>query len=119
MSFFVFHHIRLIDNISIDSLLSSLDPLNNIKKIKEMKVSDLFDKIGSAQKAINGITNFETYVENYQVIKENLPYKTCTTLSVICNYSCHQIFLLSNDEEKRLYPVIREEISTECKGKCH
>ena len=36
---FVFHHIRLIDNISIDSLLSSLDPLNNIKKIKEMKVS--------------------------------------------------------------------------------
>ena len=36
---FVFHHIRLIDNISIDNLLSSLDPLNNIKKIKEMKVS--------------------------------------------------------------------------------
>ena len=36
---FVFHHIRLIDKISIDSLLSSLDPLNNIKKIKEMKVS--------------------------------------------------------------------------------
>ena len=36
---FVFHHIRLIDNISIDSLLSSLDPLNNIKTIKEMKVS--------------------------------------------------------------------------------
>ena len=36
---FVFHHIRLIDKISIDSLLSSLDPLCNIKKIKEMKVS--------------------------------------------------------------------------------
>ena len=35
---FVFHHIRLIDNISIDSLLLSLDPINNIKKIKELKV---------------------------------------------------------------------------------
>ena len=35
---FVFHHIRLIDNISIDSMLLSLDPINNIKKIKEMKV---------------------------------------------------------------------------------
>ena len=34
---FVFHHIRLIDHISIDNILSSLHPLNNIKKI--MKVS--------------------------------------------------------------------------------
>ena len=36
---FVFHHIRLIDNISIDDILSSLDPINNMKKIKSMKVS--------------------------------------------------------------------------------
>ena len=36
---FVFHHIRRIDKISIDDILSSLNPLNNIKKIKEMKVS--------------------------------------------------------------------------------
>ena len=36
---FVFHHIRLMDNISIDDILSSLDPINNIKKIKSMKVS--------------------------------------------------------------------------------
>ena len=28
---FVFHHIRLIDNISIDDILASLDPINNIK----------------------------------------------------------------------------------------
>ena len=34
---FVFHHIRLIDNISIDDILASLDPLVNIRKI--MKVS--------------------------------------------------------------------------------
>jgi hypothetical protein len=27
--------------------------------------------------------------------------------------------LFSNDEEKRLYAAIREENSTECKGKCH
>ena len=41
MSFcpFVFHHIRYIDNISIDDILLSLDPIRNIKKIKEMKVS--------------------------------------------------------------------------------
>ena len=41
MSFspFVFHHIRLIDNITIDDILSSLDPINNIKKINSMKVS--------------------------------------------------------------------------------
>ena len=36
---FVFHHIRLMDNISIDDILSSLDPINNMKKIKSMKVS--------------------------------------------------------------------------------
>ena len=36
---FVFHHIRLIDKISIDDLLLSLAPINNAKKIKEMKVS--------------------------------------------------------------------------------
>ena len=41
MSFcpFVFHHIRYIDNISIDDILLSLSPIRNIKKIKEMKVS--------------------------------------------------------------------------------
>ena len=41
MSFspFVFHHIRLIDNISIDDVLTSLDPINNMKQINSMKVS--------------------------------------------------------------------------------
>ena len=34
----VFHHIRLMDKISIDDLLSSLDPNKNIKKLKESKV---------------------------------------------------------------------------------
>ena len=36
---FVFHHIRLIDHICIDDMLKSLDPINNMKTIKEMKVS--------------------------------------------------------------------------------
>ena len=36
---FVFHHIRLIDNISIDDVLTSLDPINNMKQINSMKVS--------------------------------------------------------------------------------
>ena len=36
---FVFHHIRLMDNISIDDILSSLDPAKNMKKLKDMKVS--------------------------------------------------------------------------------
>ena len=35
---FVFHHIRLMDKISIDDLLVSLDPNKNILKLKEMKV---------------------------------------------------------------------------------
>jgi len=35
---FVFHHIRLIDKLSIDDVLSSLDPLKNMKKLKEMRV---------------------------------------------------------------------------------
>ena len=34
----VFHHIRLIDKLSIDDLISSLDPLKNMKKLKEMRV---------------------------------------------------------------------------------
>ena len=35
---FVFHHIRLMDKLSIDEILKSLDPIQNMKKIKEMKV---------------------------------------------------------------------------------
>ena len=35
---FVFHHIRLLDNISIDDMLSSLDPVKNMKTIQDMKV---------------------------------------------------------------------------------
>ena len=35
---FVFHHIRLIDKISIDDLLASLNPIKNIKKMKEQRV---------------------------------------------------------------------------------
>ena len=36
---FVFHHIRIIDKISIDDFLISLDPIKNIQKLKEGKVS--------------------------------------------------------------------------------
>ena len=36
---FVFHHIRLIDNISIDDILSSLEPQKNMKTNKNMKVT--------------------------------------------------------------------------------
>ena len=36
---FVFHHIRLMDNISINDILESLDPIKNMKKIKKRKVS--------------------------------------------------------------------------------
>lgn len=35
----VFHHIQLIDNISIDSLIASLDPIKNLSMIKELKVT--------------------------------------------------------------------------------
>ena len=35
---FVFHHIRLIDKISIDDLLLSLNPIKNIEKLKEQRV---------------------------------------------------------------------------------
>ena len=34
----VFHHIRLIDKLTIDDLLVSLNPIHNMKKIKNMKV---------------------------------------------------------------------------------
>ena len=37
---FVFHHIRIIDKISIDDFLVSLNPIKNINKLKESKVSD-------------------------------------------------------------------------------
>jgi hypothetical protein len=36
---FVFHHIRLLDKISVDDLLSSLNPLKNMRKLKEQRVS--------------------------------------------------------------------------------
>ena len=35
---FVFHHIRLMDKISIDDIIASLDPIKNMQKIKESKV---------------------------------------------------------------------------------
>ena len=35
---FVFHHIRLMDKVSIDDVLASLDPNKNILKLKNMKV---------------------------------------------------------------------------------
>ena len=36
---FVFHHLRLIDNISIDDIIRSLDPIRNLSMINELGVS--------------------------------------------------------------------------------
>lgn len=102
-------------NVSVENLQLQLQiGLNKMTSIR-----DLFDKIDSAQKTINGSKDFETYVENDQVVKEDFPPKTYTTLCVICNHTCHQICLFSNDEEKRLCAAIRGENCTECEGKCH
>jgi hypothetical protein len=102
-------------NVSVENLQLQLQiGLNKMTSIR-----DLFDKIDSAQKTINGSKNFKTYVENDQVVKEDLPPKTYTTLCVIYNHTCHQICLFSNDEEKRLCAAIRAENCTEWEGKCH
>ena len=102
-------------NVSVENLQLQLQiGLNKMTSIR-----DLFDKIDSAQKIINGSKDFETYVENDQVVKEDLPPKTYTTLCVLCNHTCHQICLFSNDEEKRLCAAISGEQCTECEGKCH
>ena len=35
---FVFHHLRNIDNVSIDDIIRSLDPIKNLSKLRELKV---------------------------------------------------------------------------------
>ena len=49
-------------------------------------IRDLFEQIDSAQKIINGSKNFETFTENDQVVKENLPSGTYTSLCVVFNF---------------------------------
>ena len=36
---FVFHHLRCIDNVSIDDIIRSLDPIKNLSKLRELKVN--------------------------------------------------------------------------------
>lgn len=100
-------------NVSVENLQLQLQiGLNKMTSIRE-----LFDKIDSDKKIINSSKDFETYVEHDKVVKEDLPPKTYTTLCVICNHTCHQICLFSNDEEKRLCAAISGENCTECQRK--
>lgn len=100
-------------NVSVENLQLQLQiGLNKMTSIR-----DLFDKIDSDKKIINSSKDFETYVEHDKVVKEDLPPKTYTTLCVICNHTCHQICLFSNDEEKRLCAAICGENCTECQRK--
>ena len=108
----------LSERNNLNVIVENLQLRHQIGLNKITSFRDLFDKIDSAQKAINGSKNFETYVKNAQVIKGNLPLKTYTALSVICNHSCHQIYLFSNDEEKDYVPQKEERIA-EYKGKYH
>ena len=36
---FVFHHLRNIDEVSIDDIIKSLDPIKNLSKLRELKVT--------------------------------------------------------------------------------
>ena len=102
-------------NLSVENLQVQLQ--NGLNKMTSIR--DLFDKIDSAQKTINGSKNFETITENDQVVQENLPSGTYTTLCIKCNYTCHKICGIPDDRDKRGCWAISGDYCTQCQGKCH
>lgn len=102
-------------NLSVENLQIQLQ--NGLNKMTSVR--DLFEKIDSAQKVINGSKNFETITENDQIVQENLPSGTYTTLCINCNFTCHKICGIPDDRNKRGCDAMSRDYCTQCKGKCH
>ena len=102
---FVFHHIRLIDKISIDDLLLSLDPINNIKTIKEMKVSG-----GRGNNSI-----ISTWDKKIIIKTINDNEREILTEKMLVNYHC--LMKESNSILSRIYGIFKIELRD--KGSIH
>ena len=100
---FVFHHIRLIDNISIDDILSSLDPMNNIKNIKSMKVSG-----GRGNNCINNTWDKKLIIKTIETTEKKILLE-----KMIIEYHC--LMKESNSLLSRIYGIF--EIELEDKGR--
>jgi len=100
---FVFHHIRLIDKISIDDILSSLDPMNNIKNIKSMKVSG-----GRGNNCINNTWDKKLIIKTIETTEKKILLE-----KMIIEYHC--LMKESNSLLSRIYGIF--EIELEDKGR--
>ena len=95
---FVFHHIRLIDNISIDDILASLDPINNMKKLKSNKVSG-----GRGSNCI-----FSTWDKRFIIKTVNVTERKILVEKMIVDYHC--LMKESRSLLSRIYGVFKIEL---------
>ena len=95
---FVFHHIRLIDNISIDDILASLDPINNMKKLKSNKVSG-----GRGSNCI-----FSTWDKRFIIKTVNITERKILVEKMIVDYHC--LMKESRSLLSRVYGVFKMEL---------
>ena len=95
---FVFHHIRKIDNISIDDILASLDPINNIKKLKSNKVSG-----GRGSNCI-----FSTWDKKFIIKTVTLTERKILVEKMIIDYHC--LMKESRSLLSRIYGVFKIEL---------
>ena len=95
---FVFHHMRLIDNISIDDILASLDPINNMKKLKANKVSG-----GRGSNCI-----FSTWDKRFIIKTVNITERKILVEKMIVDYHC--LMKESRSLLSRVYGVFKIEL---------
>ena len=95
---FVFHHIRLIDNISIDDILASLDPINNIKYLKSNKISG-----GRGSNCI-----FSTWDKKFIIKTVNATERKILVEKMLIDYHC--LMKESRSLLSRIYGVFNLEL---------
>ena len=111
---FIFHHIRNMDNVTIDNILKSLDPINNLKNIKSMKVtggrgnnsiSSTWDK----KIIIKTINNEEKELLINKMLKE---YHCLMKNSKSLMSRIYGLFLIELNDKGSIYVIVQKNMDT-------
>ncbi|QPC72255.1 hypothetical protein HYE68_003007 [Fusarium pseudograminearum] len=83
------------------------------------EAQNLIANLDALAGAIGKAPDAEIPITEDQAVKRDLPEGKATTLCLVCNITCHEICMYSNDEDKQKCCAIQGENCTMCKGHCH
>lgn len=110
-----------MEAVRIQSRSSLLDNCSTIeKRVLETAnaVSNLLRDLDSISRAIGALPGEKVEVKKTKVIHKSVENGKHTTLCIECNFTCHEICSIGDDEGKRGCGAMSNDYCTKCPNKC-